>query len=109
MRIHLQEFPHWIFLFHCRLLSGSADLHATITSMGSQSCFNGVLKGLGTPFPRVPPTTLLKSPTARPSVHVTMKAASQHFLPRASFKPIWSTLSKWVPHLQRASRKCRQS
>jgi len=38
-----------------------------------------------------------------------MKAASQHFSPGASFKPIWPILSKLVLHLQRASCKCRQS
>jgi len=59
-----------------------------------------VRKGVGTPFPRIPtPLHPWKIPTARPRVQVTMKAASQHFSPRASFKPIWTILSKNVPHL----------
>jgi len=44
-------------------------------------------------------TTPLKKKTTRPSVQVTMKAASQHFSPRASFKPICPILSKRVSHL----------
>jgi len=44
-----------------------------------------------------------RNPTARPSVQVTMKAASQHFSTRASFKPVWPILSIWAP------RKCRKS
>jgi len=30
--IRVQEFPHWIFLFHCRLSTSSADLRAAGTS-----------------------------------------------------------------------------
>jgi len=33
--ICLQEFPHWIFLFHCRLLSSSGNLRVTITCVRS--------------------------------------------------------------------------
>jgi len=86
----LQEFSHWIFLFHCRLLSSSANQRVTITYVRSQPCFNGVQKGVETPFWGVPtPLHHWKSPTARPSVQVTMKAARQHFSPRASFKHIF--------------------
>jgi len=57
--MRLQEFPHWIFLFHCRLLTSSANLRVTITSVRSQPCFNVVQKGVETPFP--PHYTLKKS------------------------------------------------
>jgi len=50
VRIRLQEFPHWIFLFHYRLLSSSANLRVTITYVRSQPCFNVVQKGVGTPL-----------------------------------------------------------
>jgi len=50
--------------------------------------FYGVQKGVETPFSDVPtPKHPWKSPTVRPIVQVTMKAASQHFSTRASFKP----------------------
>jgi len=48
--IRLQEFPHWIFLFHCRLLTSNANLRVAGTSMRSHPC-NLVQKGVGTPFP----------------------------------------------------------
>ena len=38
--IRLQEFPHWIFLFHCRLLTSSANLRVASTSVRSQPYFN---------------------------------------------------------------------
>jgi len=49
--IRLQEFPHWIFLFHYRLLTRSANLRVTITSVRSQPSFNVGQKAVGTPFP----------------------------------------------------------
>jgi len=49
--IRPQELPHWTFPFHCRLLSSSANLRVTITSVRSQPCFKAVQKGVGTPFP----------------------------------------------------------
>ena len=64
--IRLQEFPHWIFLFHCRLLTSIANLRVAGTSVKLQPCFNVIVsiphpqvtllvqKGVGTPFPRVP-------------------------------------------------------
>jgi len=33
--IRLQEFPHWIFLLHCRLLTRSANLSVATTSVRS--------------------------------------------------------------------------
>jgi len=33
--IRLQEFPHWIFLLHCRLLTRSAKLSVATTSVRS--------------------------------------------------------------------------
>ena len=66
--IRLQEFPHWVFLFHCRLLTSSANLRVSSTSVRSQPCFNvtvwiphlrvtlQVQKGVG---PRSHPTTPL--------------------------------------------------
>jgi len=39
-RIRLKEFPYWIFLFHCRLLTSSANLRVVSTSVRSQPCFN---------------------------------------------------------------------
>jgi len=50
LSIRLQEFLHWIFLSHCRLLTSSANPRVTITSVRSQPCFNVVQKGVGTPF-----------------------------------------------------------
>jgi len=41
--IFLQELPHWMFLFHCRLLTSSANLHVTSTSVRSQPCFNVII------------------------------------------------------------------
>jgi len=41
--ICLQELLHWIFLFHCRLLTSSANLHVASTSMRSQPCFNVIV------------------------------------------------------------------
>jgi len=61
--ILLQEFPHWILLFHCRLLNNSANLRVASTSVRSQPCFNIIVwtphlqvtllvqKSVGTPFP----------------------------------------------------------
>jgi len=43
-RIRLKEFPYWIFLFHCRLLTSSANLRVVSTSVISQPCFNVILK-----------------------------------------------------------------
>jgi len=40
VRIRLKEFPHWIFLFHCTLLTSSASLRVASTSVSSQRCFN---------------------------------------------------------------------
>jgi len=39
----LQELLHWIFLFHCRLLTSSANLHVARTSVRSQPCFNVIV------------------------------------------------------------------
>ena len=41
--IRLQEFPHWIFLLHCRLLTNSAKLCVASTSVRSQPCFNVIV------------------------------------------------------------------
>ena len=41
--IRLQEFPAWTFLFHCRLLTSSANLRVASTSVRSQSCFNVIV------------------------------------------------------------------
>jgi len=49
--IRLQKFPHWIFVFHGRFLTSSANLRVTITSVRSQPCFNVVQKGVGMLFP----------------------------------------------------------
>ena len=61
--IRLQEFPNWIVLFHCRLLTRSANLRVASTSVRSQPCFDVIIwiphlqvtlrvqKGVGTPFP----------------------------------------------------------
>jgi len=38
--IRLQEFLHWIFLFHCRFLTSSANLPVGRTPVKSQPCFN---------------------------------------------------------------------
>ena len=38
--IYLQELLHWIFLFHWRLLTSSANLRVASTSVRSQPCFN---------------------------------------------------------------------
>ena len=111
MSIRLQEFPHWIFLSPCGLLTSNANLRVASTSVWSQSCFVVICaERCGTPFSvsSVPSPLHPWIPTARPSLLATMKAASQHFSRRASFKPIWSILSKLVPHLQRASCKCWQ-
>jgi len=43
VRIRLKEFPHWITLFHCRLLTSSANLRVTSTSVRSQPCFNVIV------------------------------------------------------------------
>jgi len=41
--IRLQEFPRSTFLFHCRLLTSSANLRVASTSVRSQSCFNVIV------------------------------------------------------------------
>ena len=38
--IPLHEFPHWIFRYHCRLLTSSADLRVASTSVRSRPYFN---------------------------------------------------------------------
>jgi len=38
--IRLQEFQHWNFPFHRRLLTSSANLRVASTSVRSQPCFN---------------------------------------------------------------------
>jgi len=43
--IRLQEFPHWIFLSHCRLLTSSANLR--VTTVRLQPSFNVVQNGCG--------------------------------------------------------------
>jgi len=61
--IRLQEFPQWIFLFHCRLLNSSANLRVVRTYVRSQPCFNVVqssAKRCGNAVPtRSQPTTSL--------------------------------------------------
>jgi len=41
--IHLQEFPHRIFLFHYRLLTSGANLRVASTSVPWQPCFNVIV------------------------------------------------------------------
>jgi len=41
--ILLQEVPHWILLFHCRLLNSSANLRVASTSVRSQPCFKVIV------------------------------------------------------------------
>jgi len=41
--ILLQEFPHWIFVFHCRLLTRSAILRVASTSVKSKPYFNVIV------------------------------------------------------------------
>jgi len=41
--ICLQGLIHWIFLFHCRLLTSGANLHVASTSVRSQPCFNVIV------------------------------------------------------------------
>ena len=36
--IRLQEFLHWIFLFHCRFMTSTANLRVASTSVRSQPC-----------------------------------------------------------------------
>ena len=53
----LQKFPHWIFLFHCKLLTSSANLRVASTSMRLQPCFYSILSkssdNVPTPIPPV--------------------------------------------------------
>ena len=41
--ICLQELLHWIFLFHCRLLSNSSKMHVASTFVRSQPCFKAIV------------------------------------------------------------------
>jgi len=86
LSILLQEFPYWIFLFHCRLLTSSANLRVASTFAGSQTCFNAIIwiphlqitllvqKGVGTSFPTTPlPMQLLLLLCAMPFINVLNK------------------------------------
>ena len=42
--ICLQELLPWIFLFHCRVLTSSANLYVASTSVRSQQCFNVIVQ-----------------------------------------------------------------
>jgi len=41
--IRLKEFSRWIYLFHCRLLTSSANLRVVSTSVRSQTCSNVIV------------------------------------------------------------------
>jgi len=110
--IRLQEFPHWIFLSHCRLATSSANLRVTITTVRSQPCFN-VVQNRGErrfSLTRSHPTIPLKKSYSQTKCAGHDEGCNQHFSTRASFKPIFALfLSKWISHLWRATHKCRQS
>jgi len=110
--IRLQKFPHWIFLSHCRLATSSANLCVSITSVRSQPCFN-VVQNRGErrfSLTRSHPTTPLKMSHSQSKCAGHDEGCNQHFSTRASFKLIFALfLSKWIPHIWRATHKCRQS
>jgi len=90
----LQEFTHWIFLFHCKLLTSSANLRVTIISVRSQPCFNVGQKGVVTPFLHhyTPGRARQLDQMCRPWWRLQL--TQSHFQ-----ADIWPILSKWVPHL----------
>jgi len=45
--ICLQELLHWIFLFHCKLLTSSENLNVASTSVRSQPCVNAAVLNWG--------------------------------------------------------------
>jgi len=100
--IRLQKFPHWIFVFHGRFLTSSANLRVTITSVRSQPCFNVVQKGVGMLFP-----THYTSEKAQQLDQVCRSRWRLQVKAHPKPEPIWPIVSKWVPHPQRTS--CRQS
>jgi len=56
--ILLQEFPHWIFVFHCTLLTSSAILRVVSTTVQSKPHHQVTLlvqKGVGTRSHAFPP------------------------------------------------------
>jgi len=91
--IPLQEFLHWIFLSHCRLVTSSANLRVTITSVRWQPCFNVVQNGCGDAvlsLTRSHPTIPLKKSHSQTKCAGHDEGCNQHFSTRASFKPIFA-------------------
>ena len=92
-----QELPHWIFSFHCRLLSSSENLRITITSVRSQPCFNAVQKVVGTPFP--PRYTPKKDQQLDQVCRSPWKLQVSISHPEPVLRLFGPILSKWVSHL----------
>jgi len=93
--IRLQEFPHWIFLFHCRLLTSSANLRVAGTYVRSQPCFNAEVPYLSlTMYPFSIPTDEhvplqhFKIQACTPSIFRQMNMYPQSFL--------WQNILSWL-------------